>query len=270
MSNPPAIHRQLDRCDMCGKKIHRKDLVRTQVRYNRPAGNNYFLYSYFDGSFWQIAANCTAHEEDMGLGPDSEDCRAKISSSNTLTEIKGAKTFLLSPSGESAIIYTTTPTDISSYTSFVFGVYVGQYHANASPAILTVEIGNCDASASNTFPLKSVTTSSGRHVWSYATIADLDLSVVRTAAYFYVKVSATSSENYYFWIDWMQLEKDVTRPGAFISTSGASTSYSTDAKVMTAAKVCGRCKEKLTRESQKYGRPRTEVEPYVEDEFQEV
>jgi hypothetical protein len=267
---PQAIHRQLDRCDICGKKIHRKDLVRTQARYNRPQGNNYFQYSSYDGTFWAIAANCTAHSEDMGFGPDAEDCRAKISSSNTLTEIKGAKTFLLTTSGEPAIIYTTESTDISAFTSFVFGIYVGQYHANEDPAVLTVEIGNCTSGASTLYELLETTTRSGKHVWTSVNIADLDSNVDTSATYWYVRASATSSENFYFWIDWMQLEKDASRPGAFISTNGAAIDYTTDSKRLTTVKVCNRCKEQLTRESQKRGRPRVEVESDIDNEFQEV
>lgn len=262
-----AIHRQLDRCDVCGKKIHRKDLVRTQVRYNRPEGNNYFPYSYYDGTFWVTDGRCSLHTENMGWGPDSEDFRAKIGSDNTVTEIKGAKTFLLvsSPS----VIY-SGGVDISSFTSFVFGIYVGQYHANADPAILTVTIGNCDAWGESQYPLRSVTTLSGRHIWVYAKIADLDPNVTPATAYFYAKVAATSSEDFYFWIDWMQLEKNAIRPGSFINTNGEALSYTTEAKRLTTAKVCNRCKEQLTRESQKRGRPRVETEIDIEMENQEV
>ncbi len=262
-----AIHRQLDRCDVCGKKIHRKDLVRTQARYNRPQGNNYFLYSSYDGSFWVNDGNSTLQTQAMGLGPDSEDARVKIASDNTTTQIRGSKTFLLDTSP--SITYTASSTDISSFTSFVFGVYVGQYHANADPAVLTVEIGNCDATIENLYALREVTTRSGRHVWASANIADLNLGVTPATAYFYVRVSATSSEDFYYWIDWMQLEKNASRPGAFISTSGSALDYTTDKKMMTSVKVCNRCKEQLTTESER-GRPRQEAEPPIYDEFQEV
>lgn len=261
-----AIHRQLDRCDICGRKIHRKDLVRTQARYNRPQGNNYFLYSYYDDSFWTNDGNCTLQTQAMGLGPDSEDARVKIASDNTITQIRGAKTFLLDTSPST--IYTTTSTDISGFTSFVFGVYVGQYHANEDPAVITVEIGNMSV-AGMLYALKEVTTRSGRHVWVTANVADLDENILPATAYFYVKVSATSSEDFYYWIDWMQLEKDATKPGAFINTNGTALDYSTDKKMLTSVKVCNRCKEQLTRESER-GRPRQEAEPPIMDEFQEV
>lgn len=267
MSNPLAIHRQLDRCDVCGRKIHRKDLVRTQARYNRPQGNNYFTYSYYDGTFWTNDGNCTLQSQAMGLGPDAEDARVKIASDNTTTEIRGSKTFLLDTSPST--IYTASTVDISGFTSFVFGVYVGQYHANDDPAVMTIEIGNMSGVGS-LYELKETTTRSGKHVWVTANVADLDSNVVPAAAYFYVRVSATSTEDFYFWVDWMQLEKDATRPGPFISTNGSTNDYTVEKKVMTSAKVCNRCKEDLTRESQKYGRPRVEVEPPIDDEFQEV
>jgi hypothetical protein len=203
----------------------------------------------------------------MGLGPDSEDARVKIASDNTTTQVRGSNTLLLDTSP--SIIYTTSATDISAFTSFVFGVYVGQYHANEDPAVLTVEIGNCDQNVTNLYELKETTTRSGKHVWVAANIADLDSNVTVSAAYFYVRVSATSSDDFYFWIDWMQLEKNATRPGAFISTSGAAVDYTTERKMMTSVKVCNRCKEELTRESER-GRPRQEAEPPIDSEFQEV
>lgn len=274
MGRPPVIHRQLDRCDVCGTKIHKMDLVRTQVRYNRPEGNNYFTYSYYDGTFWTNDGTVTKQSNDWGLGPDSEDARVRIGSESgftdtiTTTEIGGAATFLLDSSP--AIIYTGSSTDISAYTSFVFGVYVGQYHANDDQAEMTVEIGNCNSDASSTYSLKSETIRAGKHIWVRANIADLDANVDTSAAYFYIKVTASSDEDYYFWVDWMQLEKDASRPGAFINTSGSALAYTTDQKLLTTAKVCPDCKEYLLRESEQYGRPRQEVEPPVQEEAQEV
>jgi hypothetical protein len=67
----------------------------------------------------------------------------------------------------------------------------------------------------------------------------------------------------------MQLEKNASRPGAFISTGGATVDYTTERKMMTSVKVCNRCKEQLTTESAR-GRPRQEAEQPIYDEFQEV
>ena len=274
MSGPPVIHRQLDRCGVCGTKIHKMDLVRTQVRYNRPEGNNYFLYSYYDGSFWDNDGTVTLQSSPWGLGPDSEDARLRIGNESgfsdtiTTTEIGGSKTFLLDSSP--AIIYTASSTDISGFTSFVFGVYVGQYHANDDQAEMTVEIGNCNSDASTTYSLKSETIRAGKHIWVAANVADLDSNVDSSATYWYVKVTASSDEDFYFWVDWMQLERNASKPGHFISTSGAAEAYATEQKLLTTAKVCPDCKEYLLLESEQYGRPRQEVEPPVQEETQEV
>ena len=219
-----AIHRQLDRCDMCGKKTHKKDLVYTQFRKLKPMGSNYFDYSYYDGTFWVNDGNATEQSEAKGLGPDAEDCRAKIASDNTITEIRGSKTFLLDTSPTT--FYTASSIDISSFSSLCFGVYVGPYHDNDDPAEITVSIGNCNSDASVLYELKEVTgIRNGRHIWVHANLqttqtvtvddvdtelvtqeSELNSNVTTTAAYFYVKVSATSTEDFYFWVDWFQLE----------------------------------------------------------------
>jgi len=263
-----AIHRQLDRCDVCGSKTHKKDLVYTQVRYLKPLGSNYFDYSYYDGTFWANDGNATEQSESKGLGPDSEDCRAKIASDNTITEIKGSKTFLLDTSPTT--FYTASSVDISGFTSLCFGVYVGPYHDNDDPAEITVSIGNCNSDASVLYELREVTgIRNGRHIWVHSDIADLNANVTTSAAYFYVKVSATSDEDFYFWVDWFQLEKDAERPGAFISTSGSSDALTSETKVMRSAKVCHNCRERLTLESEQYGRPRFDFEDPIEYDIQE-
>ena len=274
MNDLPVIHHILDFCEVCGRKIHRKNLVRTQVRYNRPEGSNYFTYSSYDGTFWTNDGTVTQQSTDMGLGPDSNYARCRVEDNETglaaltLTEINGTKTFLLDSSP--AIFYTASSTDISSFTKFVFGVHVGQYHANADQAEITVEIGNCNSDATVTYALREATIRSGYHMWTAVNVADLDSNVDTSAAYFYVKITATSSEDFYFWIDWFQLEKDADRPGAFISTSGSTLDYTTEQKLLTTAKVCPSCREYLLLESEQYGRPRREIEPPVQEESQEV
>ena len=39
-----AIARQLDRCDICGRKVHKKDLVRTNIDTLAVGGSNYLIH----------------------------------------------------------------------------------------------------------------------------------------------------------------------------------------------------------------------------------
>lgn len=265
---PRAIHRQLDRCDICGRKVHIKDLVRTEFNYLRPAGTNYFDYSYYDGTFWVEDGNITQQSGDWCVGPDGEDARVKISLDNTTTEVYGSKTFLLDSSP--AIIYTASSVDISGWTNFCLGVYVGQYHQNEDPAEISVEIGNCNSDASTTYSLATRTTRSMRHCWVTANVADLDSNVDPSSTYWYVKITASSDEDFYFFIDWMQLEKDAARPGAFISTAGATEDLAAETRVWRVQKTCKRHREPLFIDSEKYGRPRQEVELPIDYESQEI
>ena len=51
INRPEAKALQLDRCEVCGNKTHRSNLVRTQVEFLRVKSENYFTYSYYDGSY---------------------------------------------------------------------------------------------------------------------------------------------------------------------------------------------------------------------------
>ena len=71
------IARQLDRCDLCGKKVLKKDLVITNFRYNRPAGSNYFIHSRYHTDLWSLT-NLTATGSYDGLGPQDHGNRVRV------------------------------------------------------------------------------------------------------------------------------------------------------------------------------------------------
>jgi len=66
--------------------------------------------------------------------------------------------------------------------------------------------------------------------------------------------AATTTFNVFF--DWMVLEKDLSKPMVYLSTSGAALDYSTEQKLMTAIKVCPEHRERLTLESYQFGKSR--------------
>jgi hypothetical protein len=285
-----AIHRQLDRCDLCGKKIHRKDLVYTNVRYNRPQGNNYFTYSRYNSSLWSIASLVATGNYD-GFGPNDHGNRVKVGhgaaygSYETTTEHGGAPTFALSGItniSHSSRLYTSSAIDCSTWDSLVFGLYVGPYHDNRSGSSydsdvftsdMAVAIGVGESSGSLTQTLRTVyDVRSGRHVWAKLDMEDLDSAITSSSVYFCVsvKMDPIPTSTFKIWFDWMQLEKDATVPGAYIETSGSALDYTTEKKLMTVIKVCPDHREQLLSEREQFGRPRQEVELPIDSDIQEV
>lgn len=256
----PAIARQLDRCGVCGKKTHKKDLVRTQVRYKRPEGENHFSYSYYDGSFWTTNATSSGN---ISSGPEGDKERASVSLDNTVTSVFGSATF----TGNNKLFRSTTGVDVSDWTSLIFSAEVGPHFD--TQAEMTIALGYCDTDGNNQTTLKTWTAKSGRQVWATVNISSI-AGVSTSAVCFFINITGLDATDKYY-IDWLQLEKNRSTVGPYFRTSG--TAYSTrvyEAKLMTAPKVCQSCRETLLKESEQYGRPRTEVELPVPMDAQEV
>ena len=274
MSKPPAIHRQLDRCDVCGKKIHKKDLVRTNFRYNRPAGSNYFTYSRYDSTLWDLT-NLTASGNYDGLGPEGLNNRVRVGdgaaygSYETTTEIGGAPTFTLTSPGKLA---TSSGVDCSDWTRLCFGLYVGAYHCNTDKLSMTVAIGVGASAGTTTTTLRTDTIKQDKHIWASVDIDDLDSAIDSSDVYFWATITLddTPDDDFYVWVDWMQLEKDLSRPGAYLSTSGSAVDYTTEQELLTVVKVCPDHRERLQWKSEQWGRPRREVELPIDVDVQEV
>lgn len=284
MGKPPAIHRQLDRCDICGRKVHKKDLVRTNVRYNRPEGSNYFTYSRYDSTLWGLT-NLTATGNYDCFGPNDHGNRVRVGegasygSYETTTEVGGAPSFTITSPGK---VYTKTGFDASAWTSLVVGGYFGIFHDNRVGAAYdaakeniaaTVAIGVGATSGATTQTLRTVSNvRSGHHVWATVNVSDLNPAITNSSVYFWATITldSTPTGTYKVWFDWLQCEKDATRPGAYISTAGSALDYSTEQKLMTVVKVCPEHRERLLLESEQFGRPRKEVEHPIPSDIQEV
>jgi hypothetical protein len=164
----------------------------------------------------------------------------------------------------------------------VFGLYIGPYHDNrvasaydsdVENSTMTVAIGVGASAGVKTQTLRTVTgVKSGRHVWAKLNLADLNAGITSSTVYFWVSItfSPTPTGDFKIWFDWMQLEKNASVPGAYISTAGSALDYTTEAKLMTVLKVCPDHREQLLSEREQFGRPRQEVELPIDMDMQEV
>ena len=272
MSKVQAIARVKDSCDVCGRDVHRKDLVRTQVRFLNAHGSNYFLTSSYNSSYW----NCNATDKgNLACGP-TDGGRVKVSFDNTVTEALGAQTW----SGTGKVMRSTSAVDASTWTTFVVSAEVGPWFTwsagdsefdgghEAQTAELSITMGLCDSDGNNKTSERTWTgLRTQQRVWCSVTVADIASPLSSSAVYVYWTVTVTGSG--YWYIDSMQIEKNATSPGTFKPTAGAAVDI-TDTKSMAVRKVCPNCWEPLLKESEQYGKPRTEVEPSIPSEMQEV
>jgi len=256
---PPILHRQLDVCDVCEKEIHRHKLVRTQVRFVNPEANNYALYSTYNTGFW------TSDATDGGTISISDGfARCRIADDNTVTEIKGAQTWT-----DAGTIVSNTAVDGSSFSRVTFACDVGPYHRSEGPT-LTVVIGVCDDGKSTVYGSRTFTTKGHQQVWYSATISSLTTAgATSSALYFFITVTPSSSDYAYWFADRFHIEADTSRPGTFTPTKGTAVAHSADSAVMTVAKVCPECRERLLNTSD-VGKPRREVEAPIPVDVQEV
>lgn len=244
MSKPPAIAMQLDRCDVCGKKIHKRNLVRTNVEFLAAGGSNYFDYSSYDSTFWTIDTATEAVATVASIGPYADRARVSIAEDNTRTEILGSKTLT-----DSGTVRTSSSVDVSSWTSMVFVLDIGVRERETTQTA-TIAIGTCDSDGSNKVQAASYSITGSMRAWAVIYPADITDS---SAAYFYV--TATVDTDISWWLDRMQLIKNATNPmgEAFIPTSGATVDR-VDTPMMTVRKVCPDCREPILSKSERFGK----------------
>lgn len=250
-----AIARQLDRCEVCGKKLHRRDLVYTNVAFLAAGGSNYFDYSSYNSNFWlvdtsSVSDGCTSS------GPYADRARVQISDDNTRTEILGSQTWTI---GDAIGPYSgltslrSNSIDISSWSSFVVSFDFGYHDQDTSAKRVMVYCVLQDENANSNGIIKRFTGnySSGRYWWAYNTADVLSTVDISTARFFLVFATYEGGEK--IWIDRMQLEKNATKMGAFVPTSGSSIDR-IDTPMMTVRKVCPQHRERLLSKTEQYGR----------------
>ena len=248
-----AIGRQLDRCDICGKKVHKKDLVLTNVDFMSPSGSNYFPYSSINAGGWTIGTGTDAGV--ISTGPYCDRARISISDDNTATEILGSQTITAGAGyGDYSgyISVNTDALDISAFTSFTmsfdFGFY--QQETDVAPVTVFVYITNGDGSGTTLIRRIIRFKESGRF-WCTANTADLTSTTLNSVKFYIGIGTYTGGEQ--MWIDRIQLEKDVSKMGTFIPTSGSSVDQ-VGTRSMTMQKVCGHCYEPLLSRTEQFNR----------------
>ncbi len=239
-----AIAWQLDRCDVCSKKVHRRDLVRTQVEFLAPAGSNYLTYSSYNTSGWTTDGSITDRST-ISVGPYADRARVRVADDNTLTEILGSQTW----SG-SGYFYSDTAIDGSAWTSLVFAADVGPYHRSTAPST-TFTLSLCNDGGGGAVSLASFTTMGDMRAWGTINIADLPED--KTSSTLYFRIDAAPQTSQYWWVDRIQVAKDVTSLGTFIPTSGSSVDRD-DTTMMTVRKVCTSCREQILSKSERRGK----------------
>jgi len=252
-----VIGRQLDRCDVCGRKTHKIDLVRTNVAFLGAAGSNYFEHSSYNTDFWTLLGDSS----DAGLisaGPYADRSRIVVGDDNSRTESFGSQTWTIgSAIGDySGFFYMrSNPVDMSSWSSFTVSFDFGyQEQDTSNKRVMVYAYVKDAASGGNSSSVQKRfqgTYSSGRYWWNY-NISDLPAGFDASTSYFFI-VFATYTGGEKIWVDRLQLEKNASKMGTFVPTSG-STIDRTDTAMMSVRKVCSNCLEPLLSKTEQYNR----------------
>jgi hypothetical protein len=241
INKPPAVAGQLDRCEVCGNKMHRSKLVRTQVEWLYPAHENAFTNSSYDGTYWVCDATDAST---ISWGNRCDNVRYVINDDLTTSILNGVQTW----TGDGTFRCTTAPTTGAATTdNVIFSCHIGPNELNATPE-MTVVLGDCDTDGNNKTVKKTFTISGTTKVWFSWTGAEAALG----QGCYYVQV--TNDDDW--WIDELQLEtsSDSTSPGTFVKTAGTAVSATAEAANISTRIVCPSCFETLFMKSEKFGR----------------
>jgi len=259
-NKPPALAMQLDRCDVCGDKYHRADLVRTQVEFLDLKAENFFSYSSYDGTYWVV--DTAVDTSTVSCGNRCDNVRTTLDSDNDISYLNGVQTW----TGDGVFRSTVERGSFNSAHNITFSAQVGPHEQNESPE-MTVEMGITNNDGSVTQAIKTFTIKGTTRVWFNEEVATLEAyGLGDTSYYFFFYISITNDGAW--WIDELQLENNTTtgEPEVFLRTSGTfvSNQYSPTKQksLMTSRKVCKNCAEYILSKSERFGR--TEESPIDE------
>lgn len=268
-NKPPANAVQLDRCDICGDKYPRRQLVRTQVEFLETLRENFFNYSSYDGTYWVVDDAVDADE--ISFGNRADHARTTLTDYTTVGYTNCVQTW----TGDGVMRSTVANSGYSANAIITFSAQVGPSERSEAPD-MTVEVGITNSDGSSTQAIKTWTINTMTRVYFQAVSSDLTaygLGDDDEAHYFYIGV--TNDDNW--WIDEMQVEAGTntldggpasspspaewaatyaghTPPGPFLRTSGAEQAVSTARSLMTSRKVCPSCLEPILSKTEQYGR----------------
>jgi hypothetical protein len=242
VSKPPVIGRQLDRCDICGKKVHKINLVRTNVEFLAPEATNY-ISSSETSSGW--LTDGLANAGSISIGPYVDEARLSVGDDNTVTLINGVQTW----DGAGSLLSGGAIVNDGVWDTIVFSADIGPYERETEPEI-NISIGLCDSDGSNKVEFASYKRSSGARMWFAATRAEVvSAGKNPNTVYFYI----TNSNANKWWASRIQVERDATRPGAYAAVTTAGIDR-IDTPMMTMRKVCKSCYEPLLSKTNQYNR----------------
>jgi len=255
-NKPPAIAGQLDRCDVCGNKTHRHNLVRTQVEFLDVAAENYFEKSSYDGTYWVTDAPAYAHASAICYGTRCDNARTTLSPGNKITYVNGAPSWY--GSGNIRTTVEAGPWNISS--DLTFSAHVGPCESSTSPD-MTVTLGITSNDGFLPQPIRTWSINTATRVWfneEVSTLNDYGLGDTDRCFFFYIGISGQELTDTW-WVDEMQLEANTVTgaPGNFVSSnvgSGEYISNQTERILMTSRKVCPACRERILSKSERFGK----------------
>ena len=252
-NNPPSIGMQLDRCQVCGNKIHRRELVRTQVEHLIPKAENYFLYSSYNAAYWTV--DTASDAGNISYGNRCDHVRLQVPSTQptaagAMTYLNGVQTwegdgvyrsFVLSPSSGDTNAYVT------------MSAQVGPHAENTSPSMV-VNMGICNSDGTSLSKLRTWNISTMKRVWfkeRKPVLEALQPSGGLNSWYFYIEIINDGK----WWIDEAQMEIATTdgSPEVFIETTGSYVSQAESGGIAT-RKVCPNCFEGVFRKSERFGK----------------
>jgi hypothetical protein len=269
-NKPPATAWQLDRCDVCGDKMHRRKLVRTQVEFLQPAyQENFFSYSSYDGTYWVV--DTAADAGSISFGNRADNARTTLTDFTTVGYTNCVQTW----TGDGTMRAATATVAVGSTAILTFSAQVGPNERNTSPD-MTVAVGITNNDGSVKQVIKTWTINTMTRVYCQeisSTLNDYGLGDDDNQHFFYIEVTNDGK----WWIDELQLEAGTNSldggpvsspspaewnalyagkvgPGPFIRTSGALTTVTSDQPLLTSRKVCPDCLEPILSKSERFGR----------------
>ena len=265
-NKPPALALQLDRCDVCGDKMHRKDLVRTQVEFLDKKAENFLSYSSYDGTYWVSDAS---DEGTVSYGNRCDNARLTLSDANVLSYINGVQTWSSAGVTDTMRMDTLSVGSADS-TILVFSAQVGPHEQNATPE-MTVELGVANSDGTSTQAVRTWTINGTTRVWFAETSSVLNAYGLgnNSEQRYYIKVTNDGK----WWIDEIQLEANTVGsiPEVFVRTTGTFVSNQSDRSLLTQRKVCASCSERILSKSERFGRTdESPVDEPVETWAQEI
>lgn len=250
-----SLPHQLDRCDICGKKMRKIDLVRTNVDFLAAAGQNYFPYSSYNSSIWDIWYGTDADK--ISIGNFADRARLSISDDNTTSLVGGTQTITAQSGVASYAGYVRIRStnwggqDLSSWTSLGISFNYGFHQQDTTPETC-VRVWLYDSAGQAHKFIETARQTGDYRVKGVVDMADVNSSLDLTDVLFHVAF-VTYGGGERIWVDRFQLEKDVSTNGTFVPTFGAAVDR-VDTRMMTVRKVCENCFERPWKRSDQYNR----------------